>query len=127
MRIVLALALAVGLLLTSGPARAEDPAADHRPCVANREANSVKGVVSRYEVETRWEVRGKGQVWEIFGSKVVTYPWCDHGSRARAWVGIIYGPRRRVLVVIWYKEEWLGLRQVSGKAALPLDSTGAVL
>lgn len=95
-------AAAIGAaLLWPAAAQAVDPLADTRPCVADREANSgVTTSMSRLDVETRWEVRGQGRVEYVFGERVVTYRWCEHGPRTRAWVGVIYGPNG-ALGVVW--------------------------
>jgi len=142
-RVVLGLALAVIAVISSNmcstPADAADPLADTRPCVANREANSLTSSVGRSVLEARWEVRGRGEPLEVGGvGLVVTYPWCDHGGRDRAWIGVIYGAKRQALTEVWWKADREADDtaapvdptpcpgcQIIGKASLPVESAVA--
>jgi hypothetical protein len=98
----------VGCLSVSVAAHAEDPQADHQPCVSNREShsNTVYGM-DRADVERRWEVTGKGILAvNALGWTVVAYPWCGHQFHNHSplpyeYVGIVYSGRGRLRIVTW--------------------------
>lgn len=89
-------------------AHAEDPQADHQPCVANREAHSDTAYgMTRTDLERRWEVTGKGiPTVNALGWPVIAYPWCDHqfhnhSSAPYEYVGVVYSGRDRARVITW--------------------------
>jgi hypothetical protein len=107
MRIAAALVTALASLGTVAPsAQAEDPHADHSPCVANREWHSHTVVgMDRVDVEKRWEVTGKGiHATNPLGVRVIAYPWCGHQFHNHSplpyeYIGVVYSGRGRLRIV----------------------------
>lgn len=104
--------IAVGIIaaFTGSPASAEDPLADHRSCVANREANSAVDRTGRTTLEKSWEVQGRGIPMDLFGESIVTYPWCGHSFKPGSvtdprggWVGVAYNDNRMSTMILWFK------------------------
>jgi hypothetical protein len=96
---IAAIAALVGL---GQPAHAEDPHADHQPCVSNREWHGLYQQ-TKPELEGRWEVEGLGvKVVLPFGlvHQLVVYPRCDH-LMEDAWYGITYKRRGKHLWAVW--------------------------
>jgi hypothetical protein len=70
---------------------AQDPNADHNPCVSNREFNSLRANTYRHVVEQRWEVLGKGvRVDDPLIGRVIAYRWCGHGNVKHAYIAVRY-------------------------------------
>jgi hypothetical protein len=97
-RLIAAAALALGTTAVAVTANAEDPLADHRPCVDNREYAGASYGAGRTVLENAWEVSGLGQHVMFFGNDIIAYPWCDHpnrlGDTSRAWIGVTYNDKR---------------------------------
>ncbi len=89
-------AMVVAALALPAPAQAEDPNADHRRCVSNREFNSLGGYIDRNgrvtkaEVEERWEVVGRGVpgTLALVGSATF-YKRCGH-PMSESWFAVVY-------------------------------------
>jgi hypothetical protein len=94
--------LATGIVSVTPSAQAADPLADHRPCVANREANGTLAGYTRARLERKWEVVGKGADYEVpTQGWMVIYPWCDHpypgsdgSDMSLAWVAVKFHGKR---------------------------------
>lgn len=93
----------LSLVAISGPANAEDPNEDHRPCVTTREyRGAFQHDLNRRQLERRWDVRGLGTDLgesSVFGIKVeiIAYPRCDFPME-QAWYGALYKLRNDMMV-----------------------------
>lgn len=114
-KLTLVAALCAALVSVAPAAHAEDPKADHSPCVSTRESRSGTAFgLTQAEVEKRWEVAGKGEPTVTMGWDVMAYKWCGHtfhkGSPAPfAFVGVIYSDRGKVRGVVWRnpdRDDW---------------------
>lgn len=105
---VVAGVLVAALVGLGGPsARADDPAADTRPCVSKREFNSML-FQTRTNLEARWEVTGRGRsmsqtLLDFDSPKIaveVAYPRCGHPNGNR-WYGVLYQRRGKNLWALY--------------------------
>lgn len=96
--LVAALTVTAALGIT-GPARADDPNADHRPCVSKREYNSLH-IWTQQNLEARWEVTGRGLPMSTSGVDItvqrgdvgIIYPRCGYPI-GDAWYAVLYQRR----------------------------------
>lgn len=114
-RFLAAAALAAATLTVTVQANAEDPQADHSPCFANREANSMPFGTTREEVERRAEVTGKGVYAVVpgLGWGVVAYPWCGHQFHNHSplpyeYIGAVYSGQGKLRALVWVKASAYG-------------------
>ena len=96
MKILLALAGAVTIVAAPAMAHADDPLADHRPCVTKREYRSTQPD-SRENIERRWEAKPAG-VDHVFG-RTTLYKRCGY-SLDEGWYGVVWPKSNDTRIVL---------------------------